>query len=480
MSTTIRKLATNALSTLSSDVVNRASTFVVYALIARRLGTHEFGQISLALTLFYAFTVFAVMGLRTLVTREVARDPARAATYLVNGSVVTVASSLLSLALLLGFVSLMDYARDTSTVILLVCAGILPFSLAAVSEGVLRGSEEMKYIAYAQIPAHTMKVLLVLVMLSLGHGIYAVALALLIPNLLIVIAEWFFVRRYVTHHTSASIHFSELVALVRSARTFLGIEAIIAAIASINIILLSYFLSESQVGLYSAAFQLMLPLSLVYHNVVLSIFPLMVRRFESSFRALRQVVELVEESFLALALPSVVTLYVLAAPILTLVYGEAFREAAEVMRIVACVLIFDVLTIVLGQVLLASLREKAALRVVAVNAAVAVAAGFLLIWQFGLVGAAVAAVLVQAVDLVQHYLAVRMPVARLAVLRIAWRPTAAGAVMVLFLAIAHDIGSVGALISGFALYCSAFFALTLLSVGGPRQLKARYALLRSQ
>src|SRR5258708_32401113 len=73
MSISLRKIGGNALSILTSDVMNRATSFVVYALVARRLGTFEFGQLSLALSLFYTFQVFAVAGGKTLIVSRVAQ-----------------------------------------------------------------------------------------------------------------------------------------------------------------------------------------------------------------------------------------------------------------------------------------------------------------------------------------------------------------------------------------------------------------------
>src|SRR2546430_10942621 len=74
MSLNLRKTTGNALSILTSDVMNRMTSFVLYALVARHLGAQEFGQLTLAFTLFYTFQVFAVGGLKTLIVRQVAKS----------------------------------------------------------------------------------------------------------------------------------------------------------------------------------------------------------------------------------------------------------------------------------------------------------------------------------------------------------------------------------------------------------------------
>ena len=62
-------MISNAIFILTSDVVTRASTFALYALVARHLGAIEMGQLALALTLFYALQMFAAAGVKTRVTR---------------------------------------------------------------------------------------------------------------------------------------------------------------------------------------------------------------------------------------------------------------------------------------------------------------------------------------------------------------------------------------------------------------------------
>ena len=112
----LKKVSANALSILSSDVMNRATSFVLYALVARHLGAHEFGQLTLSFTLFYAFQVFAVGGLKTLVIRQVAKDRTQTARYFLNGCAIVTLTSMASVAAVWAFVYLMHYPRSTTMV----------------------------------------------------------------------------------------------------------------------------------------------------------------------------------------------------------------------------------------------------------------------------------------------------------------------------------------------------------------------------
>jgi O-antigen/teichoic acid export membrane protein len=114
---------------------------------------------------------------------------------------------------------------------------------------------------------------------------------------------------------------------------------------------------------------------------------------------------------LAAAIPASVLLFVLADPILSLLYGsQKFHQAAPVLRILVWSLIFTACTHALGQVLLAGRREVITLRIVIVNAVVNLTLGVLLIERLGpLRGAPLATLIAGFVNVVQHY----VPVSRL-------------------------------------------------------------------
>jgi O-antigen/teichoic acid export membrane protein len=66
--------------------VNRITPFVLYALIARHLGTYQLGQMALALTRYYAAELFTLAGLKPVIVSAVAKDRIRTGQHLTSGS----------------------------------------------------------------------------------------------------------------------------------------------------------------------------------------------------------------------------------------------------------------------------------------------------------------------------------------------------------------------------------------------------------
>jgi len=476
----LRTIGGNALSILTSDAMNRATSFVLYALVARRLGAHEFGQLALALSLFYTFQIFAIGGLKTLIIREVARDRAQTGDHFLNGAAIVVATSLCTMAAAFGFVRLMNYAADTSLVICLLSLGLLPSALSAVCEAIFQAWEEMRLIPWVNVPGNLCKVGSAFLLLSSKQGLFAIIVVLLLSMLAVAAAEcWILVRRFPVR--GARLDFRSALRMARSALTFLGIDGSVAIESSLNLILLSKLSSESQVGFYSAAVQLMAPVLLVYQSIAQTILPMLCKEIGPDSLRLKQTAERATEFLLALALPTVVGAIFLGDWLLVLAYrNPVFLQAFPALRIIFCVLVLQVFSSMLGQVLVAVRRERVVLRIAVVDILLNICIGWLLIGRFGLVGAAITFFLVRMACCLQHCVAVWDILQPIPIVRIAWKPALAAVGMAACLILTDGRSRILSGMAATLVYFAALAALTVWTSGGPREFRAKYLPLLSR
>jgi O-antigen/teichoic acid export membrane protein len=468
------RIAGNTASLLTNDVVTKASTFFIYALISRYLGAFQFGQMTLALSLLYTLQVLAPAGLEILITREIARDRSKTNLYLVNGSLVSFLASLVSIAILQLVVSSLHYSPDTIRVISLVSISLVPFSLFCITEAVFKGWERMQYISYANVPPNVIKVLLVFGILSQGLGLPTVGWILLFTNTVILAVEWWLLVRKILRPTlTLDLGFS--LRMTRTAATFLGYQSIIAFTGTFIYIFLSKAASETQVGLFSAANQLMAPVLLLIQSIVNSLFPIMCQKYDTSLPALKQITDRLIELLLTIALPTTVFLFFCSGNVLKLFYGNAaFLQASIPLRIMVAGLIVKVFTAVLGSVLLASQREKLVLLIVVITTISQVLLGAGLISRFGLIGAAVASILSDTINLTLHYTIVAKLLSGIDLIGIAWKPFVASLCMGLFLAWSNIPGLWPALILSSLVFVGVWAGLFINSQGGLGRIIARY------
>ncbi len=475
-----RSILGNIMSMLTNDVVLRATTFVLYLLVGRYLGTYEFGQMSLALTLFYTAQEVAVAGLKTFITREVTTDLTTTNRYLINGSAVSLVASLVTLALMLAFVRLLDYSADTASVILLMAVSLLPYALSTVCEAIFQAWERMHFIAYTNIVVNVVKIGGALFLLTQGYGLYAIILLVLVCHAVVLVLEWGFILWRITR-PSLRLEPRFMAAIVRASVAFMGINALLAVRTSLNVVLLSKMASEVETGLYSAATQLTLPIFLILESVGLAIFPVMCQRFGDGVQALKGICEDSVGLLLMLALPAAVGLSLLATPILVLVYGETdFAQAAGALEVVSWVLIVRAFTHVLGRALWASKHESQSFKIILVNTSVWFVLGMVLISQFSLIGAALTLFLSEMVNFFLHYIPVSRILFQISLPKVLWKPLLASLGMGLYLLAIGPQEVIPAILSAGIVYLALLLALELWSAGGAHQLKTKYLNLWSE
>jgi O-antigen/teichoic acid export membrane protein len=470
----LQRVIGNAASLLTSQVLNRATTFVLYMMVARYLGVEDFGKMSLGLLLMYTFQIFAAAGLKILITREVTRFPEKEQRYLINGTLAVLMFSLLSFLILAVFVFFVGYKQDTALVVLLLGAALVPYALSSICEALFQAKEQMHLIAFANVPSNILKVVGAWFLLEQGHGILMVSVLITLCHSIVLVVEWWLVIRH-----SRSLRFEFDVPFTRSmlkqTLPFLGLESVIAIWASVGTVLISTFSNEFALGLYNASAQLMVPAVLVVENLALSIFPMMCRKFDMGAENLKTIYEHLIEALLAVALPAAVGLTFLCEPILLLLYGnERFAQGADVMRVLVWILVPMAFTHALGQVLLASKQEMLTLKIVIVNTIISVIIGVIFIIPLGAIGAALSSVISQFVDFLQHYVPVSKIVRGLSLWRVSWKPAAASLVMAVYLFFVSHMLIWFVIPTAALVYGVSLFALLIISSGGLAQLKARY------
>jgi O-antigen/teichoic acid export membrane protein len=446
--------------------MSRVTTLIVNIMVARYLGKHAFGQLALGLTLFHTFAIFSQLGLRTLITREVSRNRALSSMYLANGSAVVLVASTICAAVMFAVSCFVGYSSETVFVLFLLSLGLLPQALATISESVIRAWEKMHLIACANFPANILKMLVCYVGLAHGYGVTFVCLTLLLFHWLVFVFQLGMLLKFIG--TPGRDAWDRVFAfkIARDGIPFTGLFGLIAVWPAISVVLLSRFYNELEVGLFNAGVQLITPVTLLFRNIMSSLFPLMCRRFDGGAESLRIVALRILEYSLVLAIPSAVGVFLLAESIVVLLYGPGFVASGNVLRIISPTIICIAITQTLGHVLLASHRERTTLRIVAVDLAASVMLGVPLIAYFGALGAAVTMLVSRLVDLWQHCDEVRkLLVARIPFGQLAWRAMVASCIMAI---VVRELGSPG-IIAPILLGSMAYFVAFVLLISHFRQ-----------
>ncbi len=436
----IRHLIGNTLSLVTNDMVNRAITFVIYALIARYLGVFEFGQMSLTLTIFYLLQNLAPVGIKILLVREISKDKNSTSKYLIGGSIVAFLTSLIALALLYIFLSIMHYATETVWIILIISSGLIPYSISSVCEAILQAQERIKYITYANVPISLARGIIGYFLLDYGYNLYWIGLLFISSFVITMIIEWIFVTRHLDLQ-KLKIEPNFIAKISKASLTFLGLQTLIAVSGSILPVAISASSDEAAVGIFNAANQLMAPIVMVMQSIVVSLFPRMCLKFETQSTDFKLMSARIIEILSTFTIPMVAGLIYYAKPVLLLLYGkDEFSVSAPLLQIMVWVLIFRIITSVLGRVLMAAHLERNLFNIMLFEVILTIVLSIILIPNYKLYGAAYVALVIGMVDLILHILAVKLVYGLINFQKILWKSTVATMAMIIWIIFSFEDG----------------------------------------
>ncbi len=450
------RLLGNASWLFVGDFLGRLSVFVLYALVARWLGTTQFGQLSLGLTLLSTFQLLATMGLKSLVIREVSRDLTATGSYLANGGALVTGMALVAMLGMYLLSIVLGYSLDTRHVIALLSLTILPTALSTICEALLQAHGKTHLITLTQIPVHLLRMGSIWVLLELRYDldmvlISNVALYVLGLALLVVV-----LARVLGKQVLSALHLTErgIRSVLRMSKAFLGIEVVYSIAGSSLFIVVSKLLGEDQLALYNAGTQLLSVASMITLNLVAAAYPVLCRAATVSPGSMRALTSILWQLMLSAVLPLVLTLIFFSPHLFRVLYGrDEFAAASVPLQVLAWALACQAVNGVFGRVLVANNGERAVMRSVLAYAVATVVLAPLLTYSYGLMGAACAAVGAKLVDVWFHYQAVAQRYPGMAFVRQSiWPAMAAGGLALYWMWAATNLPWVLALGSGIGMY----------------------------
>jgi O-antigen/teichoic acid export membrane protein len=389
-----------ALSTARASVILLSFVFVVYA--ARILGVSDFGKYALIRTYFDLFLDLCTTGLCIILIREIAKKPSLVSQYLNTSMLLVLILAVAASSILIILAQTFHYAPDTQAALYLVCVALLPATISAVLEAAFIAFEKAEYITYGAILENMLRTMLSLFVLFQGYGVLALFMILIATRLFMLMFYLVLLSRHITK-LHWYFEWAFLKQLVHGWKIFALENWLSNIFWSLDVILLSFFFGERAVGLYAAANKLLSLGSAFATSYTSAIFPFMSRMFEESRKTFQRLSQGSLKYMLVLIFPSVLTIALLADPLISLLYPGEYANAIPILRVLIWVLLFRFLNPFLSHILFAQGEQRKSLQVVAISLAFYVAICLWFIPRWEAIGAAWAVLLAVTVAFCLYY-----------------------------------------------------------------------------
>ncbi len=307
-------------------------SFVVTIFVVRYLGPENFGVISYAMSFAALFSAFAILGLESIIIRELVKHPEKRDELLGTGFWLRTFGAAISIAVIIITLLIIKEEFFLSVFILIAAASHF-FQSFQIIDYFFRSKVQAKYSVYAQFGAmflsSVFKIILILVNAPLIYFVIAFSLEF-------VLAAAGFVISYKLNSLSMfNWHFSKMLGkeLIRDSWPLILSGIMVSLYMRIDQVMLKYMMDEKSVGYYAAAVRLSEAWYFIPVAICNSLFPAIVNAknvgevfYQNRMQKLYDLL-----AFIAILIALPVTF--LSNQIITILYGNEFISSAPVLTI---------------------------------------------------------------------------------------------------------------------------------------------------
>ncbi|MGD2078263.1 MAG: oligosaccharide flippase family protein, partial [Chloroflexota bacterium] len=190
--TNTRSIAKNSVAPMTLNLFNRAIDFVFAAFYLRILGPSDAGAYATAIIIAGWFEIISNWGLNTLIIREVSKDKSQASRYLLNTSILRIATSLIAAVPIFIYMAIANQSDNpldpaTTAAILLLMVGMIFSGLGQGFTGLFYAFEQAELPAAITTVTTILKVGLGMLVLLIGAGFVGLAGISIIVNLVTLV-----------------------------------------------------------------------------------------------------------------------------------------------------------------------------------------------------------------------------------------------------------------------------------------------------
>ena len=460
-----RRIASNFLSLSAAEIACRGTSVLVTLSLAKCLGKAGYGRIEFAFNVVFWLVLLVRNGCEVIAARELARHP-RLVRPLVNHLFfikVALAVTLFLGLVIVGATTLSDPADRK----LLALYGLMLLTTAMGLDFVYRGMERMGLVAISLYIRTAVYAIGVWFWVGDATRISWVPAWLVAGEACGIALVWTqYAREFGLPRPILSGRF--LGVFLRRCRPVLMIQVAQTVLGSVDLMVVGLLCTWEQVGLYGAPHRMVtaaLTFGMIFQQVV---FPTLARSWRDTATSGRRALDALVRVLTLGLVPLAVGATLLSGPLVRFLLPESYSDASVLLALGIWRAPLLTLAFLYHTALIAQNRESAGVRLLAAGALGSGPLVALMLWKFGLTGAAFAIVMIALSLVIAGYSCLaregRQP---------AWhhhlaRPIAASAVMIPVCLILLRWHTLAAVIGGALAY-----AIALTAFGGLRRSELR-------
>lgn len=386
-------VAQNTYFLTTASIIQKVVSFVYFTILARIIGVGNTGSYFFAITFTTIFTVVADFGMGPVLTREVAKFPERAATYMNTVLASKIMFGFLTYFLVAGLTILLDYPISLRNLILL--SGVTMFfdNLQSSFFGIFRAQKNLVYESVALIISQILTLIIGTIALLMQAPLIWLIMAYTIPSVVIVCYGAFFV-----HRVYGLVIWPRIDRQVFRNFLLLAIPFAIAGLLGrlysySDSLIMSKLLTPQDLGWWSVPYKITFAFQFIPMALSASVYPVISSLTVSDPGKISELFVRAWRYLFIIIFPLSLGLIAVSRPVIIRLYGLEYSPSVPVLRILLVSLFFSYLSIISGALLNATNHQKNQTTLIATALIINVLLNLFLIPRLGILGAAYAALI---------------------------------------------------------------------------------------
>jgi O-antigen/teichoic acid export membrane protein len=396
----LKQVAKGAGIFLLGSALGRGLVYLSKVIIGRRLGPDEFGVFNLGFAILMFVSVVTLLGLQEGVPTFISRFRVKGELEKIKGVLffsakIVMLSSLVFVILiymLSSFLSIEIFNDVRLIPVLKIFAITIPFfSLSLLLLSYLRGFKLIKYMVYSRnLFGNISLILLLIIFFTLNYGLYGAILAHLIQYIIILLFAIYFLFKsgYFPSKKLKIIPVSK--ELIVFSLPLTGSGSLERLRMWIDTLLIGFFLSSSQVGLFNYALIIAIVLVVITASFIVILLPINSELYaNNNLKEMSRLYYTVSKWLFFLLFPIFLIMFFFPGTIISVLFGPQYTQIGKILRILsfgylvnACIGIWPTVIYAIGKT-----KIDLYLKIVGIVSNISLSS--LLIPHFGLIGAAI-------------------------------------------------------------------------------------------
>ena len=274
-----RSITSNAFFLAFVQLASKGISALISIVLARYFGAEQFGQYAIALTITTVAVTFTDLGFEQELVRRVSRN--NEVLYRSFGAIIAILIPLVIIVLISTIVltSISNYSIDVFHLVVILGLWWLFTRFQVTFQALMQATLRADRAAVVQAISLGLLVTILAILMVGNHSVKEIALAQAVVAA-ITVGIWIFVTRKILLKTS--VDKNTIKSLLKGASQFTLQNAAWTLYFHVDTLILSYFVSEAEVGIYTAIFRLIFVLYIVPNEFVRSASPALYQRFSES------------------------------------------------------------------------------------------------------------------------------------------------------------------------------------------------------